>query len=90
MAEIKYISNSVAAVKRHALFAAGSAIAIFCGWALDVNLIVPVALVFLTLMLRAMHKARDTQDYRLLHLIFLYVIVMVSIYMIRMYRISIF
>ncbi|HOU36929.1 MAG TPA: HDIG domain-containing protein, partial [Candidatus Omnitrophota bacterium] len=84
-----FVSRAAGSV-RYASYVAGTAATVLCGWILGVNLVVPVLLVSLGLLLQAMHRSKDLKAYRMLYLVFLYVIVMTATYMIRAYKAPIF
>jgi len=77
-------------MRRYAVFAVMSVFAAACSWILGINLAVPVILILLSLLLQSMHRAKELKNYRMLYLIFLYVIVTAATYMIRTYKAPVF
>ncbi len=77
-------------MRRYAVFAVMSVFAAACSWILGINLAVPVILILLSLLLQSMHRAKELKNYRMLYLVFLYVIVMAATYMIREYKAPVF
>jgi cyclic-di-AMP phosphodiesterase PgpH len=72
--------------RRYVSFACGCAAAFALSWMLGLNLAVPILLVCLVLLLQTVHRNEDFRTYRILYLVFLFVLVITASYMIRMYN----
>jgi cyclic-di-AMP phosphodiesterase PgpH len=73
-------------LRPHASFMANAAVAFGCSWVLGINLVVPMILVCMVVFLRVIHRNEDFKTYRILYLVFLFVLVMSASYMIRAYN----
>ncbi|MFA5099725.1 MAG: HDIG domain-containing metalloprotein [Candidatus Omnitrophota bacterium] len=73
-------------LRHYAAFGLYSAVAFGCSWILDINLVIPVVLVCLVMLLRFIHRSEDFKTYRILYLVFLFVLVISASFAIRIYN----
>jgi cyclic-di-AMP phosphodiesterase PgpH len=69
--------------RQYGVFGFYCAVTFGCSLILGINLVVPAVLVCLVLLLQAIHRSEDFKTYRILYLVFLFVIVISASYAIR-------